>query len=199
MEIDFFFDVGSPTTYLAYHRLRQLRDEYQMTIHYEPMLLGGIFKAAGSASPVGVPAKGRYMLEQDLPRFAKRYGVALNSNPFFPLNTLPLMRGVYAARALGCEDRYLSAVFDAMWVHAKNLADADEVARVLDEAGLDAAELLRRCTDPEIKQALIDNTAVAVTRGVFGAPTLFLGDEMFFGQDRLDFVEERLVEEGLRS
>jgi 2-hydroxychromene-2-carboxylate isomerase len=192
MSIEFYFDVGSPTAYLAHGRLLQLQSEYDARLIYRPMLLGGVFKAAGSSSPVAVPAKGKYMLEQDLPRFARRYGMPLAVNPFFPINTLNLMRGVFVARALGCEAAYISAVFQAIWVDAKNMGDPAIAQTVLASAELPAGEILQGISDPDIKQALLAATEEAVDRGVFGAPTMFLGDDMFFGQDRLDWVEERL-------
>ncbi len=192
MQVEFYFDVGSPTAYLAYCRLQQLQSEYALELDYKPMLLGGVFKAAGSSSPVAVPAKGRYMLEHDLPRFARRYAVPLTFNPYFPINTLQLMRGVFAARELRCETTYIAAIFKAIWVDARNLTDPAEVLAVLEEAELDARALMELVASPGIKQALIEATEAAVARGVFGAPTLFVAGHMFFGQDRLDFVEELL-------
>lgn len=193
MQLEFYFDVGSPTAYLAWCRLTQLVAGHDLTVVNRPMLLGGVFKAAGSTSPVTVPAKGRYMLEQDLPRFAARYGVPLNFSPYFPINTLTLMRGVFAARAADCEDAYIETVFRAIWVEAANMGDAAVVQSTLESAGLDAQAIMGGCAQPEIKQALIEATEAAVARGVFGAPTMFIGEDMFFGQDRLDFVEERLL------
>lgn len=192
MDIEFYFDVGSPTAYLAYRRLRQLQEEYSAAIIYKPMLLGGVFKAAGNASPVTIPAKGTYMMAQDLPRFAARYGVPLAVNPFFPINTLNLMRGVFAARELVCEEAYIEAAFAAMWINGKNMGDPQEAAEVFTAAGLDASAIFERCADAGMKQQLIAATEEAVQRGIFGAPTMFLDNEMFFGQDRLDFIEERL-------
>ncbi|MEP4485374.1 MAG: 2-hydroxychromene-2-carboxylate isomerase [Halioglobus sp.] len=191
-QLDFYFDFGSPTAYLAYKRLQQLEQQYDLEVVYKPMLLGGVFKATDNASPVTIPAKGKYMSEHDMPRFAKRYGVELAFNPFFPINTLYLMRGVFAARKLNCLPAYLDAVYQAMWVTKQNMGDLEVVAEVLHSAGLDAKALLEATQEPEIKQALIAATEEAVSRGAFGAPTMYIGDEMFFGQDRLDFVEERL-------
>ncbi len=191
-QLDFYFDFGSPTAYLAHKRLLQLRQRYDLEITYIPMLLGGVFKATDNVSPVTIPAKGAYMATHDLPRFCERYGVTLNFNPFFPIKTLPLMRGAIAAQRMGCFDRYLDVVYDAMWQQEENMGDMAVIARVLGDAGLDTHTLLELSQDPEIKQALIDNTEAAVARGTFGAPTMYMGDEMFFGQDRLDFVEERL-------
>ena len=190
--LEFFFDFGSPTAYLAYKRLLQLGEQYDLQVEYRPMLLGGVFKATENMSPVAVPAKGKYMLEQDLPRFARRYGVALAFNPYFPINTLHLMRAAIGAQQLGCFDEYVATVYDAVWVQQKNMGDTEVVAEVLAAAGLDAPALMAKSQEPEIKAALIANTEEAVERGAFGAPTMFMDGEMFFGQDRLDFVEESL-------
>jgi len=191
-KLDFYFDFGSPTAYLAFKRLQQLQQQYDLEVVYKPMLLGGVFKATDNASPITIPAKGRYMSEHDMPRFARRYGVELVFNPFFPINTLYLMRGVFAARKLNCLPSYLEAVYAAMWVTQQNMGDLEVVANVLRSAGLDSEALLHATQEPEIKQALIDATQEAVNRGAFGAPTMYIGQEMYFGQDRLDFVEERL-------
>jgi 2-hydroxychromene-2-carboxylate isomerase len=190
--VEFYFDVGSPTAYLAHKRLQQLRAQYGLELRYVPMLLGGVFKASGNTSPIAIPAKGKYMMEQDLPRFAARYGVPLTFNPHFPINTLNLMRGAVAAQQLGCVDAYLDRVFDAIWVEKKNMGDAAVVERVLADAGLDAGALIARSQDPEVKALLLANTEAAVARGVFGAPTLFMDGAMYFGQDRLDFIEQAL-------
>ena len=191
--LDFYFDFGSPTAYLAHQRLKQLIAQYDLEVTYVPMLLGGIFKATGNASPVAIPAKGAYMANVDLPRFAQRYGVPLAFNPFFPINTLALMRGALAAQALDCFDAYLNAIYNAVWIDEKNMGELDIIVAVLEQAGLDAPALLATSQTPEIKQQLIDNTNQALERGVFGAPTMFMDDQMFFGQDRLDFIEEALT------
>lgn len=191
--LEFYFDFGSPTAYLAHKRLAQLRDQYGLEVHYVPMLLGGVFKATGNTSPVAIPAKGKYMAEHDLPRYARRYGVLLNFNPHFPINTLNLMRGAIAAQRLGCFEDYVNAVYDAVWVQQKNMGEADTVRQVLADAGLDGDALLALAQDPDVKATLASNTEQAVARGVFGAPTLFMDGEMYFGQDRLDFIEEALA------
>lgn len=191
--LDFYFDFASPTAYLAYRRLRQLAEVYPLIVDYQPMLLGGVFKSTGNTSPVAIPAKGKYMLEYDLPRFATRYQVPLEFNPHFPVNSLVLMRAAIAAKEMACFDDYAEAVFTAMWVEQKNMGDAGVVAEVLSAAGLAAEDILSRAADPDIKAALIASTDAAVERGVFGAPTLFMEGEMYFGQDRLDFVEQVLA------
>ncbi|MDG1389423.1 MAG: 2-hydroxychromene-2-carboxylate isomerase [Halioglobus sp.] len=190
--IEFYFDFGSPTAYLAYCRLGQLTKQYGLAIQYRPMLLGGVFKGAANTSPITVPAKGKYMLEQDLPRFARRYDVPLNFNPHFPINTLNLMRGVIAAEQLDCLEAYLQAIFKAVWINSKNMGEVETVTKVLTEAGLDAQAIINSSQTPEVKAELISNTEAAVARGVFGAPTMFMDDAMYFGQDRLDFIEEAL-------
>jgi 2-hydroxychromene-2-carboxylate isomerase len=189
--IEFLFDFGSPTTYLAHTQMPRLVADSGARIDYVPMLLGGVFKATGNQSPVMVPAKGRWM-GGDLKRFARRYGVPFVFNPHFPINTLTLMRG-----AVGLQMRqperfmpYVDTVFRAMWVEPVNLGDPALLASTLQAAGFDAAALLALVGDAEVKAKLIANTEAAVARGVFGAPTCFVGDEMFFGQDRLDFVRE---------
>ncbi len=192
MELDFYFDFGSPASYLAYKRIRQLESEYDLSVYWLPMLLGGVFKATGNVSPVTVPAKGNYMVNQDFPRFAKRYGVPMQFNPHFPINTLNLMRAAIAAQQLDCFDAYADTIFDAMWQDQLNLGDIALVAKVLSESGLDAQALIDLSQESDIKAALIANTEAAVGRGVFGAPTMFVGEAMYFGQDRLDFIEAQL-------
>jgi len=191
--VEFFFDFGSPTSYLAWTQLPRIASEAGAQIVWRPMLLGGVFKASGNQSPVSIPAKGRYML-QDLARFARRYHVPLAFNPHFPINTLQLMRGAVAYLDSEQFQPYVQAVFAALWVQQQNLGKAEVVAEVLNAAGLDAAEFEQRVSDEAVKQRLKDNTEEALQRGVFGAPTFFVGSEMFFGQDRLDFVAEALAQ-----
>ena len=192
-QVEFFFDVGSPTTYLAWTQLPALCAQAGAELVYRPTLLGGVFQATGNASPATVPAKGRYM-NADMARFARRYGVPLASNPFFPINTLMLMRGATGAqlRAPGRFQAYLRGVFHAMWVEPQNLNDPATTAQALAAAGFEAAEVLGWANDAEVKAGLRATTEEAVARGMFGAPTMFVGSEMFFGQDRLDFVREAL-------
>jgi 2-hydroxychromene-2-carboxylate isomerase len=192
--VEFFFDFGSPTTYLAHTQLPRIAAETGATLVYRPMLLGGVFKATGNASPVSVPAKGRWM-GGDIARWAKRWGVPFAFNPFFPINTLTLMRGAAGLQLRQPEafTRYVDAVFHAMWVAPRNLGDAATLAAVLTEAGLDAEAFTALVGDAEVKASLVANTEEAVARGVFGAPTCFVGEAMFFGQDRLDFVREALA------
>jgi 2-hydroxychromene-2-carboxylate isomerase len=190
--LDFYFDFGSPTAYLAHKRLSQLAARYPLDVTYKPMLLGGVFKATGNNSPVAIPAKGHYMMEHDLPRFARRYSVKLRPNPYFPINTLNLMRTAIAAQRLECAETFINAVYEAVWVQERNMGDREVAEATLKEHALDAEALLTLSQDPQVKTELISRTEAAVARGIFGAPTFFIEDEMYFGQDRLDFIEEIL-------
>ena len=190
--VEFFYDFGSPTVYLAATQLPDIAASVGATIDWRPMLLGGVFKSTGNQSPVVVPAKAAYM-NNDLKRFAKRYGVPFRFNPHFPINTLALMRGAVAYQDdVVVSSSYRDAIFMAIWVEARNLNEPDVIGQVLSDAGLDPAELMNRIGQQTVKDQLIANTAEAVNRGVFGAPTFFVGEQMFFGQDRLDFVAEAL-------
>ena len=196
--VEFFFDFGSPTTYLAYTQLPRICATTGAALVCKPMLLGGVFKATGNASPVTVPAKGRWM-GQDMARWAQRYGVPFLFNPHFPINTLTLMRGAVGVQMKRPEllIRYMDAVFNALWVQARDLGQASEVAALVEAAlaphGLSAEAFVALVSDPEVKAALITRTDEAVARGVFGAPTFFVGGQMHFGQDRLDFVQQALA------
>jgi len=192
--VEYFFDVGSPTAYLAWTQLPKIAAEAGATIAWRPMLLGGVFKATGNASPVAVPAKGRWM-NDDIARWARRYGVPFAFNPHFPINTLTLMRGATGMQMRRPADfaRYLDVIERAMWEVPKNLGDPAVLAATLAAAGFDADEFVAMVGDPEVKARLVATTEEAVARGVFGAPTFFVGDAMFFGQDRLDFVREALL------
>lgn len=192
-QVEFYFDFGSPTAYLAYTQLPKIAAEHGAEIVWRPMLLGGVFKGAGNQSPVMVALKGVWMWN-DMDRWARRYGVPLLKNPHFIINTLTLMRIAVGLQMRKPElfPRYVDTMFRAMWVEPVNLGDAAVVAETLQQAGFDAPALAALAADPEVKAKLIDVTDGAVTRGVFGAPTMFVGSDMFFGQDRLEFVREAL-------
>jgi len=191
--VDFYFDLGSPATYLAYTQLPKICAQTNSELIYIPMLLGGVFKATGNASPAMIPAKGRYMFE-DLDRYAKRYGVPLKFNPHFPINTLMLMRAVTGIqlRQPARFQAFIDCLFTALWVEGRSLDEPATVAAVLSEHSFDPQEVLALSNDESVKAALKENTETAVKRGVFGAPSMFIGDQLFFGQDRLDFVAEAL-------
>jgi 2-hydroxychromene-2-carboxylate isomerase len=191
--VDFYFDVGSPAAYLAWGRLPRICEEARATLAYKPMLLGGVFQATANQSPMNIPAKGRYIMA-DLERFARRARIPFSHNPHFPINTLMLMRGATGMQ-MSNEARmvpYVDAVYRAIWVEGKNMNDPGVVASVLQQAGFDLAAVLAMANDPEVKERLKATTQEAVARGVFGAPTFFVGAQMYWGQDRLDFVKEAL-------
>jgi len=191
--VEFFFDVGSPAAYLAWTQLASICGECGGAVDYKPMLLGGVFQATGNHSPTTVPAKGDYMM-RDLALHAQRYGVPFQHNPYFPINTLTLMRGATAVQMQQPERfaDYLDAVYRAIWVDGKNMNDPQVVGAVLHEAGFDPAALLAQACEPQVKDRLKQVTQDAVARGAFGAPTFFVDGQMFWGQDRLDFVKQAL-------
>jgi 2-hydroxychromene-2-carboxylate isomerase len=191
--VEFYFDLGSPSTYLAYTQLPKICADTGSGLIYIPMLLGGIFNATGNASPAMIPAKGRYMV-LDLGRYAKRYDVPLKFNPYFPINTLMLMRAVTGMQMRQPEryQAFIDCLFKALWVEGRNLNEPETVAAVLNEHGFNPDDVLALASDDTVKAALKENTETAINRGVFGAPSMFIGNQMFFGQDRLDFIEQAL-------
>ena len=192
--VDFYFDFGSPAAYLAYTQLPKLAAQTGAAVAMKPMLLGGVFQATGNRPPISVPLKGSYLF-QDLNRYAKRYGVPFNMNPHFPINTITLMRAASGLQSHNDArfDLYCATIFKAIWVDSKNMNDLAVVGAVLHEAGFDGAAILALASLQDIKDLLKAQTQAAVDRGIFGAPTFFVGDEMFWGQDRLEFVRDSLT------
>ena len=190
---EFWFDFGSPAAYLAWTQIPAIEASTGAQALWRPMLLGGVFQATGNQSPAAVPAKGRYTFT-DFDRFARRYGVPLRHNPHFPINTLLPMRGAIVLQRTQPERLadYCRAMFQAIWGDARNLNEPAEVGAVLAAAGFDPQALLALTNEAQTKQALKDATEEAVRRGVFGAPTFFVGEQMFWGQDRIDFLKEAL-------
>jgi len=189
--LEFYFDYGSPYSYLADTQVEAIAKRAGATLVRKPMLLGGVFKSTGNHSPAELPAKSAWSTF-DMPMWARHYGVPFQRNPFFPVNTLALMRGAAAAQLDGTFEAYHPAIFRAMWVDGRNLNDLKEVAAVLSGAGLDPVKFGNRIQEQDVKDRLKATTDEAVGRGVFGAPTSFVGDQMFFGNDRLPFVERAL-------
>ena len=190
----FMFDFGSPNAFLSHEAIPAIEQRTGVKFEYVPVLLGGIFKATNNKSPAetlaGVKNKPEFnALETE--RFVKRFGVRPYApNPFFPVNTLNLMRTAVAAQLEGVFERYVEAAFHHMWVEPKKMDDPDVAAKALTASGLDGAKLLARGQEPEVKARLIANTQSAVERGAFGSPTFFVGKEMFFGKEQLREVEE---------
>jgi 2-hydroxychromene-2-carboxylate isomerase len=193
-EVELFFDVGSPYSYLAATQVPGLRERTGLPVRWRPFLLGGAFRLTGNDMPARVAAKGRYMLT-DLHRWAEHYGVPFRMNSHFPVNTLAAQRTLLAAdERYGQEavENLAKAFFEAMWVDDEDLSSGDAVAYRVNRCGLDARELAQRVGEDELKQKLKDVTAEAVERGAFGAPTFFVGDAMFWGNDRMPMLEEHL-------
>ncbi len=189
--VEFYFDFGSPNSYLAHTQMSGMARRTGAEIVYRPVLLGGVFKATDNVSPAFHPLKEAYM-RVDLPRCARHWGVPFAMNPHFPINTLHLMRGAAALRGEDNFSAYVDTVFRAIWVEEKDMGDPAVVAEVLGGIEIAAEDFMARISADEIKQDLIAATEAAVGRGIFGAPTMFVGDEMFFGQDRLRHVEAAL-------
>jgi 2-hydroxychromene-2-carboxylate isomerase len=195
--VDFIFDFGSPNAYLSWQLLPAIAQRHGAAINLIPALLGGIFKATNNRSPMEAfgEVKGKLAYEQlETQRFIARHGLTrFRFNPNFPVNTLLIMRGLVAAQRMGVADAYVPAVLAGMWEDQIKMDNPEAVARVLAAAGLDAPALLAATQDPAVKAQLMANTETAVARGVFGVPTFFVGDEMFFGKDRLGQVEDALA------
>jgi 2-hydroxychromene-2-carboxylate isomerase len=193
----FMFDFGSPNAFLSHEAIPAIEQRIGVKFEYVPILLGGIFKATNNKSPgetlAGVKNKREFhALETE--RFVKRFAVKPYTwNPFFPVNTLNLMRAAVAAQFEGVFDRYVEAAFHHMWVEPKKMDDPEVAATALAASGLDANKLLARSQDAEVKAKLIENTRSAVERGAFGSPTFFVGKEMFFGKEQLREVEEMVT------
>jgi 2-hydroxychromene-2-carboxylate isomerase len=191
--VTFYFDIVSPTSYLASTQLPAIAERAGATIDWRPFLLGGVFRTTGNRPPAELAPKGVYMY-RDLQRFARRYGVEIEMSPYFPLNTLTTMRVVTGVQ-LRHPDSFLAlvkAAYRAAWVEQRNVGEDAVIGEILTSVGLDPSSVLPLAAEQAIKDKLRAETEGAVARGAFGAPTFFVGDEMFFGQDRLDFVREAL-------
>jgi len=196
IDVQFLFDFGSPNAYLCHKVLPALAARTGARIEAVPVLLGGLFKLSSNRSPMeafaGIPNKLAYE-HLEMQRFITRHGLGrFKMNPFFPVNTLKVMRAAVAAQELGVALAYNDALFAAMWEQGRNMDDAGEVAAVLREAGLDDAALAAKAQEPQVKARLAANTQQAFERGAFGSPTFFVGDAMYFGKDRLGDVEDAI-------
>ena len=193
--LEFLFDFGGPNSYLAHKVLPDLCARTGATAVYTPILLGGLFKLTNNQAPMmryaETPAKRNYeLLEFD--RFVKAHQLPFKMNPHFPINSLYLMRGAVAAQHLSCFMPYVETIMAAMWEDGANMGDLAVVAQVLDAAGLNSAAILAKADDPDIKAELTTNTETAAARRAFGVPTFFIGDDMFWGKERLAQVEAAL-------
>lgn len=202
VRVEFHFDFGSPNAYLSHLVIPAIERRTGVRFECVPVLLGGVFKATGNVSPAvslrGVRNKGEYA-QLETRRFVARHGITRYAmNPFFPVNTLQIMRGAVAAKRLDCFARYVDEVYGHMWAEPKKMDDPAVIEAALRESRLPAAELLALASDPAVKQELIANTERSVERGTFGSPSFYVGDELFFGKDRLRELEEE-IEARLRA
>ncbi len=196
--VEFHFDFGSPNAYLSHLVLPEIEKRTEVKFEYVPILLGGVFKLTNNRSPaeslVGIKNKPEYE-RLEMNRFLRRHGITrFQRNPFFPVNTLMLMRGAIAAQSLGVFERYVDEMYRHMWADPKKMDDANVLRAALDESGLESERFFELAQTPEIKDRLLENTRRSVERGTFGAPTFFVGEEIFFGKDRLRDVEELIME-----
>lgn len=191
--VDFYYDYGSPTAYLAWTQLPQLCKTHRATLNYCPILLGGVFKSTGNSTPAGLKPKAKWLFD-DVARHAEFYSVPWRMNPHFIINTLTIMRGAMWATNNGCIEDYNRAMFAATWADGKDTSNPEVIAEIVKSAGLDADSMQQAVADADIKKQLIDATDAAVQRGIFGVPTMFAGNVMHFGQDRLLWVEAYLSE-----
>lgn len=196
MNVEFHFDFGSPNAYLANLVIPAIEKRRGVRFAYVPVLLGGVFKATGNVSPAvslrGIKNKGEYAV-LETQRFLSRHGITrYAANPFFPVNTLQIMRGAIAAQRIGCFKRYVEEVYRHMWADPKKMDEPEVIRAALLESGLPADRLLALADDPDVKRTLRTNTEASVARGVFGSPSFFVGGELFFGKDRLDEVEQEI-------
>lgn len=192
--IEFHFDFGSPNAYLVHKVAGTLERAANIRFDYIPVLLGGVFKATNNVSPAvslqGVLNKPQYQAIETK-RFCAAHGIAPQvPNPFFPVNTLKMMRGAVFAASQDYFMQYVDAMYAGMWEQSRKMDEDDEIEHVLIAAGLPAGDIVAGMSSPAVKQALIDNTEASVRRGTFGSPTFFVGDEIFFGKDKLrDAIE----------
>jgi len=197
VKVEFLFDFGSPNAYLCHKVIPAIEARTGAVFEYVPILLGGLFKLANNRSPgeafAGIPNKQAYD-RLEITRFVARHGLSrYRPNPFFPVNTLKIMRGACAAQKLGCLAAYVDVVYAAMWEDGKNMDDTAGIASTLAAAGLDSEKILALSQDPEVKAVLLHNTQSAHDRGAFGSPSFLIGKELWFGKDRLRDVEDEIL------
>ncbi len=198
IKVEFHFDFGSPNAYLSHLVIPEIEKRTGVKFEYVPALLGGVFKLTNNRSPAqslaGIKNKPEYE-RLEMTRFIRRHGITrFQSNPFFPVNTLMMMRGAVAAQSLGVFERYVDEMYRNMWAEPKKMDDPNVFRAALDESGLETARILELIETQPVKDKLLANTQRSVERGTFGSPTFYVGDEIFFGKDRLRDVEEMIVE-----
>jgi 2-hydroxychromene-2-carboxylate isomerase len=196
-KVEFHFDFGSPNAYLSHLVIPDIEKRTGATFEYVPVLLGGVFKATNNRSPAesnaGIKNKSEYG-KLEMERFIKKHRLAFTFNPHFPVNTLMMMRGAVAAQQFGIFPRYVDQMYRFMWAEPRKMDDPAVVTATWKECGFDADKLAALIQDQAVKDKLVANTQNSVARGCFGSPTFFVGDEIFFGKDRLREVEEMIVQ-----
>jgi 2-hydroxychromene-2-carboxylate isomerase len=197
VKVEFHFDFGSPNAYLSHPVIPEIEKRTGVKFEYVPVLLGGVFKLTNNRSPAqsfaGIKNKPEYE-RLEMNRFIKRHGITrFKSNPFFPVNTLMMMRGAIAAQPLGVFDRYVDEMYRHMWAEPKKMDDLEIFRAALSAAGLPQERIFELIQTDEVKNRLLENTNRSVERGTFGSPTFYVGDEIFFGKDRLRDVEEMII------
>ena len=197
VKVEFHFDFGSPNAYLSHLVIPEIEKRTGAKFEYVPVLLGGVFKLTNNRSPAqslaGIKNKPEYE-RLEMTRFIKRHAIArFQSNPFFPVNTLMMMRGAIATRSLGVFERYVDEMYRNMWADPKKMDDSSVLRAALDEAGLPTARIFELIETKPVKDELLENTNRSVERGTFGSPTFYVGNEIFFGKDRLRDVEEMIA------
>jgi 2-hydroxychromene-2-carboxylate isomerase len=200
VKVEFHFDFGSPNAYLSHLVIPEIEKRTGVKFEYVPVLLGGVFKLTNNRSPAqslaGIKNKPEYE-RLEMNRFIKRHGItSFKSNPFFPVNTLMMMRGAVAARSLGVFERFVDEMYRNMWADPKKMDDPVVLSAALDEARLPTGRILELIETQPVKDELLANTQRSVERGTFGSPTFYVGNEIFFGKDRLRDVEEMIVASG---
>ncbi len=198
VKVEFHFDFGSPNAYLSHLVIPEIEKRTGVKFEYVPVLLGGVFKLTNNRSPAqslaGIKNKPEYE-RLEMTRFIRWHGITrFQSNPFFPVNTLMMMRGAVAAQSLGVFARYVDEMYRNMWAEPKKMDDPNVFRAALDESGLETARILELIDTQPVKDKLLANTQRSVERGTFGSPTFYVGNEIFFGKDRLRDVEEMIVE-----
>ena len=197
MNIEFHFDFGSPNAYLSHRAIPSIEKRTGVKFTYIPVLIGGVFKATGNASPAvtlqGIKNKPEYQRIEML-RFLKKHNISdYNQNPFFPVNTLQIMRGAIFAQSQDYYERYIDEIYRHMWCEPKKMDDAEVIRAAFEESGLPADAIFEGMQDPIVKQILIDNTSRSVEMGAFGSPIFFVENEIFFGKDKLVDVEDEIT------
>ena len=197
MNVEFHFDFGSPNAYLSHRAIPSIENRTGVKFTYVPVLIGGVFKATGNASPAvtlqGIKNKPEYQRIEML-RFLKKHNISdYNQNPFFPVNTLQIMRGAIFAQSQDYYERYIDEIYRHMWCEPKKMDDAEVIRAAFEESGLPADAIFEGMQDPIVKQILIDNTSRSVEMGAFGSPIFFVENEIFFGKDKLVDVEDEIT------